>query len=304
MINGSIPEFNESELVPFDIETTGFEVNDKVTTLTFYVDNTYYVFVNTGEHTVSEEAIEERLLQENKIGDAEVYALETERELLIKSNSIVGNIIEWDEYYITAYNGELWRGGFDLAFLRTVAARYDIETPFSGLYYIDLYPVFNKERINTVGPSVDTLDPDTREGFHDLLDYAEWAYPNKAKELDPNQLIDEIKSGRPHFSEIRNWYNERSNYLCSDSLPTKRYKDLVMTHYLLSVELFGEDEDTYLQNDFDPFDNSKEAVTSYENGDLEEVVLHNVADVYKTYELGSFLEKVSEDDVSWRQLPW
>lgn len=308
MINETVPEFDGSELIPFDIETTGFEVNDKVTTLTFYVDETYYIFVNTGEHSLNED-VEENILDKEGVENIELYALDTERDLLEKSNSIVQKIVDWDEYYITAYNGERWKGGFDLAFLRTVAARYDIETPFSGLYYIDLYPIFDKERINTVGPSLERLDPDDPEDFHDLMDFAEWDRPLDVTHTPPEKIIEEIQgdglqSAQPSFSEIRDWYNEREHYLCTDSMPTKRYKDLVMVHRLLSIELFGQDEETYLEQDFDPFGDSAEAVTEYNKGNLEDVILHNLADVQKTYELGSFLEKVSEDDVNWRQLPW
>ena len=45
--------------------------------------------------------------------------------------------IDGDRHYLTAYNGERWRGGFDLPFLRSACVRRDVEWPFPDIAYAD-----------------------------------------------------------------------------------------------------------------------------------------------------------------------
>jgi uncharacterized protein YprB with RNaseH-like and TPR domain len=53
-----------------------------------------------------------------------------------------------EDVLLVAYNGERWRGGFDLPFLRTRAATLGVEWPLSGVPYADLLPVVTR-RFNT-----------------------------------------------------------------------------------------------------------------------------------------------------------
>lgn len=302
-------EFNDSSLVLFDIETTGFDLQSEVTCLTLYMDETFHMFVNLPDN---HDFDREHLL--HVIDDIEdlsefnfrCHTTDSEKELLNTVNDFANQNIEWDEYYITAYNGEVWKGGFDLSFLRTVAARYDnASTPFAGLYYIDLYPVFQKGRINTCAPSLEPFEVSNPEDFADLKDYVEYTQESKL-DTDENisTVLESVQENTNQITPIREWFNNREDMLCCNDLPTKRYTDLSMVHRVLSVDLYGESEEKYNELHFDPWEDSENAVTAYENGNITDVILHCLADVKQTLELSLFIERVSEDDISWRQIPY
>lgn len=294
-------EFDGSRVVPFDIETTGFEINSKLTTITTYLDGTYFIYINNEFEDIDDvDSLESTL--DRSVDDTNIKICEGEQNVLEEFSSDIEDITETYDYYLVAYNGERWRGGFDLSFLRTVAQRHGMDNLFSGRYYIDLYPIFDKGRINTVGPSLESINTDDKKGYRQILDYAEYHHKDLFEDNDTEEVVETVQGKMPRFSKIRDWYQNRSDYIDLDKVPTKQYKDLVMVHYLLSVSLTDISEEEYLSNDIDPFNDSVEAVQAFEDGNIEELVLHNVADVQKTLELSQYLDKISMDDVSWKQL--
>lgn len=52
-----------------------------------------------------------------------------------------------DRHYLTAFNGEMWKGGFDLPFLRTACVRNDVVWPFPDIAYADMFDIV--DRFNT-----------------------------------------------------------------------------------------------------------------------------------------------------------
>lgn len=298
-------KFNDSTIVPFDIETTGFSIDDKITTITIYIDGKYGVFVNKQDKDIiKEDDMEDNIKENSEIENIEMFYKESEEEVLKGFSSVIEDNISTYDYYLVAYNGERWKGGFDLSFIRTAAQKYDINSVFNGRYYIDLYPIFSKERINTVAPSLETIETNEKEGYHDFLDYAKYQHKDLfGKNKSNKEVVDELKSRKPRFSLIEEWYNNRDEFISMDNIPTKKYKDLVMVHYVLSVYLNKIDEETYISKDIDPFEDSIEAVNAYKNNNFTDLIKHNVADVQKTLDLSTYLSKISMDDINWKELP-
>ena len=150
------------EQVAFDLETTGFEVGDEVTVAGFALPMGCRVFLLTGgRDTVG---------VETKVQDAspvhvQVSTHGSERALLAAMTEFVGERLRGDDVLLVAFNGEVWRGGFDLPFLRSRLAVQDLEWPFGELAYADVMPVI-ENRFNTM---VGDEEPSDLVGVYDLL---------------------------------------------------------------------------------------------------------------------------------------
>jgi uncharacterized protein YprB with RNaseH-like and TPR domain len=133
--------------VAFDIETTGFTVEDRVTVAGFELPLGVRLFLNAAGRPV-DSSLETDL---QSAGDVPVQ-LSThadERTLLEALGSFVAETVVDRDYLLVAYNGERWRSGFDLPFLRTRLAAHDDRWPFVDVPYADLMPIFDR-RFQTV----------------------------------------------------------------------------------------------------------------------------------------------------------
>ncbi|MFC5133557.1 MULTISPECIES: hypothetical protein [Haloferacaceae] len=204
------------ELVAFDIETTGFGVDDEVTVIGFAVPMGVRVFVQTGSRDA--DGVERRVSDRVPV-HVQVTTHPTERALFEAVGSFTADRLQDDDVLLVAFNGERWKGGFDLPFLRTRLARLEIEWPFRELPYADLLPVLTR-RFNTTVTSCDGGDGDV---------------------VSDDQ------------SDLAGVY---------DVLCDGRYSDV------------------------DPFVESGEAVTAFNEGRFADLVSHNVADVLRTRDLG------------------
>jgi len=133
------------EQVAFDIETTGFDVEDEVTVVGFGLSMGVRVFVQTdgrpaGGVTGEVEAATDAVVN--------VSTHTSEQELLIAVSGFVADRLCESEVLLVAYNGERWRGGFDLPFLRTRYAQLGLAWPFTDVPYADVMPVVT-DRFNT-----------------------------------------------------------------------------------------------------------------------------------------------------------
>ena len=210
--------------VAFDIETTGFAVDDEVTAVGFGLPLGLRLFYQSDGRYIDAadaEAVEERLSV-----PATVTAHSSEQGMLAAVRAFADERLKDDEVVLVAYNGETWSGGFDLPFLRTRCARTFIDWPFVDVPYSDLLPMVRK-LFNTTTADGDVNDLD---GAYELL--------------------------------------------CR-----------------------GED------GDLDPFEDSAEAVTAFEEGRFDELLLHNAADVRRTQELGWLAEEYcSKSDFQLKSL--
>lgn len=140
--------------VPFDIETTGFDADDVVTVVGFAVPLGVRVFVTTGGRPAPDIGEVD--------GDVVVKTSthSSERGLLTAVSGFVQERFRDADVLLVAYNGERWRGGFDLPFLRTRFARLDIPWPFTDVPYADVLPLVTK-RFNTTVDGDEHSDLDT-----------------------------------------------------------------------------------------------------------------------------------------------
>jgi len=103
--------------------------------------------LNTNGRTVSEE-LGRRIQERSGLDTVQVQVCDSERDLLKRLRKEAGKRIRGKNRMLVAYNGETWRGGFDLSFLRTRCGFNDVCWPFDDIPYSDLMPIVQK-RINT-----------------------------------------------------------------------------------------------------------------------------------------------------------
>ena len=139
------------DTVAFDIETTGFAVDDRLTVVGFDADVGSRIFLNTGGQSWPSDL--EAQVNEDLNPSVSVSVAESEQTLLSEMNSFVESTLAHQDVKLVAYNGERWGGGFDLPFLRTRLCYHGVDWPFTELPYIDAMDVF-ETRFNTSG---DTL---------------------------------------------------------------------------------------------------------------------------------------------------
>jgi len=207
------------DTVAFDIETTGFGADDAVTVAGLDTAAGSRVLCQTGGRPAPTDL--ERRVDAALHEPVDLSTHETERELLAALSSFVRTTVVGRDAKVVAYNGERYRGGFDLPFVRTRLAVHGVEWPFVDLPYVDAMDVFESQ-FNTTR--------DTLVGVYD--------------------------------------------------------------------ELLGDG-----LSETDPFADSGEAVTAWDEGDFEALVVHNVADIRRTRALTTLAERYcSKSDFSMKSL--
>lgn len=175
------------ELVAFDIETTGFDSDDVVTVLGVALPLGCRVFCNTGGRHADgvEVRVRDRASQHVRVSLHDSESATVEAFAAFASERLWG-----EDVLLVAYNGEQWRSGFDLPFLRTRLAALDAEWLFRDLPYADLLPVITN-RFNT------TVDGEAQQdlaGAYDVL------IDGDVSEIDPfdesREAVDAYEDGR------------------------------------------------------------------------------------------------------------
>lgn len=143
------------EQVAFDIETTGFDVDDEVTVVGFAMPMGVRVFVQTAGRAAGDvEASVSARLSETLVT---VSTHPDEAALLAAVAAFIDDRIQDAESLLIAFNGEVWSGGFDLPFLRSRYAAHGMAWPFD-VAYADVLPVVS-DRFNT------TVDGEEQRGL-------------------------------------------------------------------------------------------------------------------------------------------
>lgn len=171
------------EMIAFDIETTGFEVDDRLTVAGFDFPMISKVFVNTDGRDVTE--LQDRVAEETGYHVA-VSTHEDEQSLLEAVGEFGLERFTEEGLMLVAYNGEKWKTGFDLPFLRTRLARSDAEWPFRDLPYADLMPVIERRFNTTVGSDED------RKAVNDLVGAYDTLIGGEASLIDP--FVDSVEA--------------------------------------------------------------------------------------------------------------
>jgi len=165
------------DLMPFDIETTGFKAadGDKVTVVVLHYNNHYQIWVNTHDVTdVDVESMTEEVKESSTLENITIHVHNTEKSLLENLGNFVSEH-STDDTLLTAFNGETYKGGFDLSFLRTRCLRNGVPWIFSGMEYTDSYDnVAQNGRFDTTIRAEPSLDNLERNDLEQFIDTSPW----------------------------------------------------------------------------------------------------------------------------------
>lgn len=128
------------ETVAFDIETTGFDPDDRVTVVGFAMPLGVRILLNAASGDPPAD-LEARLADRaDTVVDLSAHA--DEAELLAACSAFTRPRFGDQNYKLAAFNAETWNGGFDLPFLRTRLQHHDVAWPFPDAPFVDIYEVF------------------------------------------------------------------------------------------------------------------------------------------------------------------
>jgi hypothetical protein len=139
----------DRDYVAWDIETTGFTWNDRVTVSRFWLPHGQAVLVlNTDGEEVDTGQLEQELESVNGGVPVTIHAEPDEQSVLERMVRVVLDRFERDYNTLVAFNAESWKGGFDLPFVRTRCVHHGVDWVFNRVLFTDLWePV--KKRVNT-----------------------------------------------------------------------------------------------------------------------------------------------------------
>lgn len=138
------------EPVAFDIETSGLDPQAELTVAGFATEVGSWLGLNTTGRDADPSRLE-TVVGRRSGSNVRVAAFPDERELLEGIVRFAAERVDSDRQYLTAYNGECWRDGFDLPFLRRACVKRGVEWPFPEVAYADTMDAV--ERFHTGGAS-------------------------------------------------------------------------------------------------------------------------------------------------------
>lgn len=122
--------------IAFDIETTGLHPEAVITVAGLATDIGSWLALNTTGRDATAHALSEAI-ERTSGSNVQITVQQDEAGLLGELRDEATELIDDDRHYVTAYNGERWKAGFDLPFLRRACARRDIGWPFPAVAYSD-----------------------------------------------------------------------------------------------------------------------------------------------------------------------
>lgn len=155
--------------VAWDVETTGFAWDDRLTVAGFWLpDGRAKLVLVAGDADADRTALEDHLAAVSGVPVA-VRVTPDEQGALEAVGQVLFEYVERSRDRLVAFNADSWQGGFDLPFLRTRYARQGVAWPFGGLTFADLWDPVSK-RLNTTDTRLDTAeDANTLAGAHAVL---------------------------------------------------------------------------------------------------------------------------------------
>lgn len=161
--------------IAFDIETTGLTASDTITVVGFAMPLGVRVFLNLGGRERRADDLEPAL--ETDMDHRIDLSLHQDEPTLLEALArYVHESIAPREVFLTAYNGERWRSGFDLPCLRTRFHAHDANWPFGNVPYADLMPLFERRFLTR---------QDREQTSFDLESVSETVLGGRLTSLDP-----------------------------------------------------------------------------------------------------------------------
>ncbi|TQQ83039.1 hypothetical protein EGH24_06300 [Halonotius terrestris] len=143
--------------IAFDIETSGLDDSAVLTVAGLAHSLGEVLILNTDGRTANSGKLE-NALQPDSIGNVEVLLADDEEALLGILHRIAHDRLDDDKHYLTAYNGEVWNGGFDLPFVRTACIKHSIDWPFPEIAYADVFSFIDRFDTNNEKGLVEVYD--------------------------------------------------------------------------------------------------------------------------------------------------
>lgn len=178
--------FDDREHVAWDIETTGFSADSLITVSGFWWPHgSPDVILNTDSNAVDAGQLEADLETISGGVNVTVHPTDDEPALLDKMAHLMFEKFDQSRNRIIAVNGETWKGGFDLPFLRVRCLKHGSDWMFDGIQYTDVLPTIRK-RLNTTHAVHDkSLDLNTLVGSHSTLFNGIHSLPDGLDEAAP-----------------------------------------------------------------------------------------------------------------------
>lgn len=277
----------------FDIETTGRAWDDEVNMIGLRSVGSYApngrlenaetrVFYRsdtpTGDDNLTEAALEE-------MTDENVTAVpcDGERELLEETREAVVTELVGPSTIVTAYNGQTKGGGFDMKFLRQRAEQYRMPHPFKDTRFVDAFGAVSKaDRLNTLdtsilgSPEFGNLTKAQVETF--IEEYVPLPYPKEKGDHFGNKaaMTDWLYKVEEHISaDIVALFAENE---LDGNQPLRAHNDLDSVYeQITETQVLDVDPTAY-----DPWSDSAKVLNAWEDGDMQSIALHNIADIVQT----------------------
>jgi uncharacterized protein YprB with RNaseH-like and TPR domain len=144
--------------------------------------------LNTDQGPVHQAALETTLADRFNT-TVKLSCHQTEQALLEALTEFATESLTPKEYLLVAYNGERFRSGFDLPFLRTRYTLQDVRWPFIDVPYADLMPIF-QHRFNT---QLNDESPADLEGVYETIVGGELTSRDPFE--DSKQAVDAFEAG-------------------------------------------------------------------------------------------------------------
>lgn len=167
--------------IAFDIETSGLDDDAEITVAGFAHSLGESLILNTAGQTADRKALVTTLDQASA-GTVQLELADDERALLEAVATFATHQLDGDRHYLTAFNGETWKGGFDLPFCRTRFLRHDMSWPFGDVAYADMMQIADR---------FDTNDQHDLVGVYDALVGEETCDPFE----DSEQAVNAFEAG-------------------------------------------------------------------------------------------------------------
>ena len=218
------------EMVPFDIETTGFDVTDEVTVVGFELPLGCRVFLQADADTLDGDVAALEATVGERCGTHVKLSLHASEAALLEAVGVFARErLHGEDVLLVAFNGERWKDGFDLPFLRTRLAATDVEWPFRDMPYADLLPVVTRrfnvtvdgEEQSTLPAAYESLvdgELNDRDPFDDsgeaVTAFAEARYAD----LVTHNAVDVLRTGV--LGQVTRRYCSKSDYSLKSLTPT------------------------------------------------------------------------------------
>lgn len=272
-----------------DIESIGLSANDKITVVGFFNPaangfTIHYLIPEQLQNPTNRNAIASEILETiadtfpNQVVQPEQIKLRgcvSEEDVLKNSYGYVEK--QQDTLRVVGYNTD----SYDLPTLRSRSVINGVNWGLSGCHSRDIYTLF-KYKFNTTGLTVDGFKKKQKKKFGEEI----------GAPVDDDMYSSELTEAIEEYGYTPGQLDE---FITAEGLdrPTKETNTLDAVHEILGGEI----------TQYDPFEDSQEAVEAYNNGDIAPVIIHNIVDLLATNELNNVIsEYVSKRDITDRQL--